>query len=245
MGHGAGDDRAIVTSTWELSVDALAAQGRPQSRPLLRVLSCLAPAVVIPPGLLSMAVLGRVCGNGEDGAADGLEALSSVGLITAQPGQAATRPGVTVHPLVAETNRLRLDDEDPTHAGGVAVALLTAVAADLGYDQPGDWPAWQQLAIHENAIYGYLATRLTDTDLTALARVSEKTAAAFVWAGSYVASGRRQRQTGTSPQARRTQLQIGHHRGRDRGLATRPGANGHAPYGGLKTGSGLSEPFCR
>src|SRR5262249_27536448 len=37
MGRGADDDRAIVTRTWELSLDALAARGRPQARPLLRV----------------------------------------------------------------------------------------------------------------------------------------------------------------------------------------------------------------
>jgi hypothetical protein len=48
MGHSGADDRAVITSTWELSLDALAARGRPQARPLLRVLACLAPAVLIP-----------------------------------------------------------------------------------------------------------------------------------------------------------------------------------------------------
>jgi hypothetical protein len=95
MGHGPGDDRAIVASTWELSLDALAARGRPQARPLLRVLSCLAPAVVIPPALLDLAILARACLiPSTDQAADGLEALVSAGLITTQPGPPGTRPGV-------------------------------------------------------------------------------------------------------------------------------------------------------
>ena len=131
MGHGAADDRAIVTRTWELSLDALAARGRPQARPLLRVLSCLAPAVLIPPRMLDLEILGRMCQDGADGAAEGLTALASVGLITVSPGPAGTRPGVTVHFLVAETSRLRLDAEDPAQAGRVATTLLAAAAAGL------------------------------------------------------------------------------------------------------------------
>ena len=111
-----------------------------------------------------------------------------MGLIATQPAPAGTRPGVAIHPLVAETNRLRLDSEDPERAGGVAVGLLTAASARLRYDSPGDWPAWLELGPHLNAIYGYLASRLADTDLAALARVSAEVALAFVWAGSYPAS---------------------------------------------------------
>jgi Tetratricopeptide repeat len=188
MGHGAADDRAVVTSTWELSLDGLAAGGRPQARPLLRVLSCLAPAVLIPPAMLDLAVLGRMYQDGEDGAADGLAALASAGLIATSPGPAGTRPGVTVHPLVTETSRLHLDAEDPARTGGIAVALLTAAAAELGVDQPGDWPAWVQLVPHLNAVYGYLASRLTDDNLVALVDVTVSTALSFVWAGSYLAS---------------------------------------------------------
>jgi tetratricopeptide (TPR) repeat protein len=188
MGRGAADDRAIVTSTWELSMDALAARGRPQARPLLRVLSCLAPAVLIPSGMLDLTVLGQVCDDGTDGAADGLAALSSVGLISRSSGEAGTLLGVTVHPLVTETDRLHLDAEGPTQAGGIAVALLTAAAARLHSEQPGDWPGWVQFVPHLNALYGYLARRLTDASLAALAEVSVSVSAAFLWAGSYITS---------------------------------------------------------
>jgi len=188
MGRGATNDRAVVTRTWELSLDGLAARGRPQARSLLRVLSCLAPAVVIPPGLLDLAVLGRTCADGEEGAADGLTALSSVGLVTASPGEAGTTPGVTVHPLVTQTSRLQIGAADLAGTGGTAVALLAAATARLRHDLPGDWPAWLQLAPHVQAAYGYLAGELTDADLSTLANAAESLAHAFAWAGSHPAS---------------------------------------------------------
>ena len=188
MGRGAADDRAIVTRTWELSLDALAARGRPQARPLLRILSCLAPAVLIPARMLDLGMLGRVCQDGEAEAAEGLAALALVGLITSTPGLAGTRPDVTVHPLVTETSRLRLDAEDPAQAGGIAVALLTTAAAGLDHDRPEDWPAWVQLGPHLNAVYGYLASRLADDDLAALADTTASAAQAFLSAGSYLAA---------------------------------------------------------
>jgi tetratricopeptide (TPR) repeat protein len=188
MGRGVDDDRAIVTRTWELSLDALAAKGRPQARPLLRVLSCLAPAVLIPAILLDLEVLKRVCNDGQDDASEGLAALSSVGLITVSPNPEGTRLGVTVHPLVAETNRLYLDGENPAQVGAVAVGLLSSAAAHLSHQTPEYWPAWLQLVPHLNSVYSYIATRLTDDDMAALTRVSGKAALAFLWAGSYLAA---------------------------------------------------------
>ena len=46
------DSRSVVMQTWELSLDDLAAQGFPQARPLLRVLSCFAWATPIPRRML-------------------------------------------------------------------------------------------------------------------------------------------------------------------------------------------------
>jgi tetratricopeptide (TPR) repeat protein len=187
MGPETDDPRDIVTSTWELSLDALASSGYPQARDLLRVLSCLAPAVLIPARMLNLAVLGRACRNAGAGAADGLNALASVGLITASPGPGKTRPGWIVHPLVTQTSRLYLEDGDIARAGGVAVALL-ASAAPRRYDRVKSWSAWVQLVPHQRAVYEYLAGKLADTDLAALVRVTVSTARAFVWAGSYSAS---------------------------------------------------------
>jgi NB-ARC domain len=49
--------RVTIQQTWELSLDALAADGRPQARPLLLLLSCYAPATAIPAGLLRAELL--------------------------------------------------------------------------------------------------------------------------------------------------------------------------------------------
>jgi tetratricopeptide (TPR) repeat protein len=184
-GHGQGrqDDRAIVTSTWELSLDALAAGGRPQARPLLRVLCCLAPAVLIPARLLDVTVLARLCDDDEESAADGLRALASVGLITTSYAPDGSSLGATVHPLVNETSLLRLGTEDPARVGGTAVALLDAATGSLDAERPGDWPAWLQLAPHLNAVYPSVAAELTDRDLAVLAGVTQQAGRAFSWAG--------------------------------------------------------------
>lgn len=180
MGEGR-DDRAIVTSTWELSLDALAARGRPQARPLLRVLCCLAPAVVIPISMLDRAVLSQVCDDDQDQVADGLRALSSVGLIT------ASQAGVSVHPLVSETSRLHA--EDISRAGEIAVALLDAAAARLDVNRSTDWPAWSQFVPHLYAIYVHVAEKLSDACLATLTDVSARTSTAFFMGGGYAASG--------------------------------------------------------
>jgi tetratricopeptide (TPR) repeat protein len=188
MSHAAGSDREIVTRTWELSLDDLEAQGRPQGRPILRVLSCFEPGVVITAAMLQPAFLGQVCAQGEDGAADGLDALASVGLITTIPDPAGNRPGVMIHPLVAETSRLLLDSEERMRIGRVAVALLNSAASGLLPDRPADWGLWLQLVPHMNAVYSSAARGLAETDLSALANVTVSAAQALLWHGAYSAS---------------------------------------------------------
>ena len=186
---GGGRDRAIVTGTWELSLDALAARGRPQARPLLRVLCCLAPAVVMPNVMLDRSVLSQVCGDDQDRVADGLRALSSVGLVMTSQGPDGTTAGVTVHPLVSETSRLHLDAADRGRAGELAVALLDASTHELDVTRATDWPAWTQLIPHLNAVYDHVADSLADACLARLAEVTEHAAMAFYMSGAYAASG--------------------------------------------------------
>jgi tetratricopeptide (TPR) repeat protein len=188
MGAGRADDRAVVTSTWELSLDSLKTQGVPQARPLLRILSCLAPAVVIPPGLLDLAVLGRLCGHSEDRAAEGLAALAGRGLISILPGPQDARPGAMVHPLVAETSLLHLDDGNAAEVGTVAVGLLATACNPLHAHIREDWPAWLQLVPHLNAVCACLASRLTGSDLAGFAEVSRRMASALGRAGDYPAA---------------------------------------------------------
>ena len=91
------DIHATVQRTWDLSLDALAAEGMPQARPLLLVLSCFAPATPIPAWLLQLPPLGDLLtrqpgapadnhGTERRGLRDGLQGLSRTGLIDISSG---------------------------------------------------------------------------------------------------------------------------------------------------------------
>ena len=187
-GNPTDDPRELVTSTWEVSLDGLAAAGRPQARQLLRVLSCLAPAATIPREAVDLSILSRVCGNDLDMAADGMNALASVGLITVTAGPTETSPRTVMHPLVSETCRLRLDAEDCTEIGGIAVALLSAATSQLSVEEAVDYPAWVQFLPHLNSIYSYLGPTLAEADLASLANITAYAAAALLWAGLWPVS---------------------------------------------------------
>jgi len=109
-GPGA-DVRADVQRTWDLSLDALAAEGRPQARMLLFVLSCFAPATPIPAWLLRPAPLADLRENEAGGAREpardagwswlraGMQGLSHTGLIEISSGGGpAGVNAITVHP---------------------------------------------------------------------------------------------------------------------------------------------------
>ncbi len=166
------DARATIARTWDLSLDALAADGRPQARPLLLVLSCYAPATPIPASLLSPRPLAALLAQGaRDTAAptgddpdaqrqrrlrEGLHGLSATGLIDiAGNSGPAGQNAVTVHPVVADVNRGRLATLDPADRVAVcdaAIGLLGAAADGLDSARPADWPAWRLLVPHMNAV---------------------------------------------------------------------------------------------
>jgi CRP-like cAMP-binding protein len=149
------DIHATVQRTWDLSLDALAAEGRPQARPLLLVLSCFAPATPIPAWLLQLPPLADLLA-GQPGAPadnhgaerrrlrDGLQGLSRTGLIEISAGGSpAGVNAVMVHPVVADANRIRLAngvDAEYAAVQQTAVALLEAGTAGLDPARPGDWP---------------------------------------------------------------------------------------------------------
>jgi len=185
MGRGS-EDRAKVIATWELSLEALAAQGKGQARPLLRVLSCLASSVAVPPLLLDREVLARMCGGMAE-VEEGLSGLLSVGLISIpQALSTGEAPGVRVHPLVAQTMRYQAGD---ALAGSltVAVELLAAAVSHLKYDDPGHAADWLTLVPHLRTLL------LSDLQLaaaaeTSLAESAVQISAALLWGGSYLAS---------------------------------------------------------
>ena len=198
------DIHATVQRTWDLSLDALAAEGRPQARPLLLVLSCFAPATPIPAWLLQLpplaALLADRAGREKDkdngaerrGLRAGLQGLSGTGLIEiATSGSAAGLNAVTVHPVVADANRIRLAaSADAEHAAvpKTAVALLEAATAGLDPARPGDWPTWRLLRPHVNAAIDLLADDLDPAVLARLLTVSAISTEALLGAGRLAAA---------------------------------------------------------
>ncbi|HEX5289713.1 MAG TPA: FxSxx-COOH system tetratricopeptide repeat protein, partial [Streptosporangiaceae bacterium] len=197
------DIHATVQRTWDLSLDALAAQGAPQARPLLLVLSCFAPATPIPAWLLQLPPLGdlltRRTGQADDqderrGLTDGLRGLSRTGLvdISASSGPAGLN-AVIVHPVVADANRIRLAASPAAERVAVqetAVALLEAATAGLDPVRPADWPAWRRLRAHMNAVIDLLADTLDPAVLARLLTVSAVGTEALLGAGRLAAAGK-------------------------------------------------------
>jgi len=191
------DLHATVQRTWDLSLDALAAEGRPQARPLLLVLSCFAPVAPIPAWLLQLPPLAELLAGQDNGAERrglraGLQGLSRTGLIEiASGGGPAGLNAVTVHPVVADANRVRLAaSADAEHAAvqRTAVALLEAAAARLDPARPGDWPTWRLLRPHLNAAIDLLADDLEPAVLARLLAVSAVGTEALLGAGRLAAA---------------------------------------------------------
>ncbi|HEV7933944.1 MAG TPA: tetratricopeptide repeat protein, partial [Actinomadura sp.] len=194
---GGVDDREVVTSTWELSLDQLAYAGVPQARGLLGVLAWFAGAVPIPADGLDHEVLGRVCGeHGSAGVAAGLEALLSAGLIETplSSENAPSRPDapgsvVMVHPLVAQTTRHHLGTGDTARsATSVAVDLLATATSHLDPKNPANWPIWTTWLPHLDELLTSASSLLDEPTLAILATASTDAATTLRWAGSYTAS---------------------------------------------------------
>ncbi|HEY1702279.1 MAG TPA: tetratricopeptide repeat protein [Trebonia sp.] len=180
LGRG-NDDRGRVTGTWELSLAALKAQGYPQARALLQVLSCLAGATSIPSSLLNHDLLAR-CGGGTAGTEDGLSALLAIGLIELRNDTSASPPTVVVHPLVAETIRHQAGPS-LQHSFDLAAGLLQAAAIQLNTEDLASLPDWQALVPHLRFALA-LNVSATQTALAALADATARASWALSWAGA-------------------------------------------------------------
>ena len=198
------DIHSTVQRTWDLSLDALAAEGRPQARPLLLVLSCFAPATPIPSWLLQLPPLAELLAGpghaGQDNGAerrglrDGLQGLSRTGLIDiSATGSPAGVHAVTVHPVVADANRIRLAasaDAERAAVQETVVALFEAATAGLDPVRPGDWLTWRRLRAHMNAAIDLLADDLDPAVLARLLSVSAVGTEALLGAGRLAAAGK-------------------------------------------------------
>jgi tetratricopeptide (TPR) repeat protein len=192
--------RATVMRTWEISLDALARRGLPHARPLLRLLSCYAPALPIPLGLLQAdlvdpylrAALGRPqpAPVRMDQALRGLDRLGLIerDIVRSRAPAAGQEPrnteeAVTVHPVIADTNRVHLlkpkaGDPPENLVRRTAVATIATRLAGLGSERPDVWPVFRSLTPHLQALLVNSAPRMDKEDLRTLVGVTGRVSAA-------------------------------------------------------------------
>jgi tetratricopeptide (TPR) repeat protein len=196
------DPRDTILRSWELSLDALAAQGVPQARWLLYLLSCYAATFPISRLLVRPETLIEVAQSegirvepGKDAAAGekewlsrGLVGLSGLGLIDSESSTAA----ITVHPAVADSCRTRMLTASRSELPGIgsaAVRLLEEATAALDSSRPADWPTWQSLIPHIDAPLAWLGAYLEASTLAALMNLAAHAGDAMVRSANYATAG--------------------------------------------------------
>ncbi|NUT47664.1 MAG: tetratricopeptide repeat protein [Saccharothrix sp.] len=137
--------RESLSRTWEMSMDLLAARGRPRTRQLLRLISTFTEAPV-PAFVLDAAVMA------ESDLLDGitaarlsvlLKALREVGLLDVGGSS------VVVHPVIRDANRHQPDFERDGRAyRALVVRLLRAAIGGLDSSDPATWPRWRAVLPH-------------------------------------------------------------------------------------------------
>jgi tetratricopeptide (TPR) repeat protein len=175
-------ERELLSRTWELSLAFLTNRGHFAARPLMRLLSTLAPSPIPVALLVASALSGSPLFGGIT--AHRLTALvgdlDGFGLVEYR---AADRAGavdaITLHPLVREANRDQRDTVEHRDAFTAArVAMICRAAAGLDPDDPVRWPLWRLLVPHcAQLLHDSLAGIGADRPLTLeLAAVQSKAA---------------------------------------------------------------------
>jgi hypothetical protein len=158
----AARDRALITRTFELSLDLLARRGAPQARPMLRLLACFGPGAVPCELLLDPAILREspLFPDDLDGDAvrEGLRSLAGLGL--AELGtDAVAGSTATLHPVVRDANRAHPDVLGHRREyADLMVALLRAATPATAPEDTAGWPRWAVLAVHSTAPLRLLQT---------------------------------------------------------------------------------------
>ncbi|MEU6092778.1 FxSxx-COOH system tetratricopeptide repeat protein [Streptomyces sp. NPDC047085] len=145
--------RTLVRHTWELSLDQLAADGNPLARPVLRLLSLLAPAP-IPVSLLTPELVTEATGQqtGEIEVEAALNGLHTYGLVdtpTRQDGRPVLGQ-VVLHPLVREITAHTHTTETTDHSRyqQALASRLTRAAQYVVTSESAGWETARLLAPH-------------------------------------------------------------------------------------------------
>jgi Tetratricopeptide repeat len=192
-------ERPDVTRTWELSLDALAGSGRPQSRPLMWLLSCFAPGTRVPEALVTttdpdISLMALLAGGGQvperqftEFCMAGLRGLSTVGLVQRSIPPDGP-PGIELHPFVSEVTRSVLESSDPARTGidprvvrECAVATVQAAVSGLDPGDASDWPRFRVLTPHVIDLLANAAPHLGMRHRRALLNAMVRCVASYIW----------------------------------------------------------------
>ncbi|MET8853133.1 AAA family ATPase [Amycolatopsis sp. NPDC004625] len=159
--------RVLISRTWEMNLDLLDSQGITQARPLMRLISCFAPAP-LPAELLVQDEPGA---PSVDDLERALEALVDLLLLAVPRSQGtdadvlATSCVVVGHRLVLEATRSRLLKLPPAEQRSTwrAAARLITKAAEPAPESPANWNWWRLVLPHVAALVAVVPG--TDEDL--------------------------------------------------------------------------------
>ena len=173
--------QTLTARTLELSLDGLARQGMPQTRPMLELASCYAPTT-IPASLLNaesvtgvLASLGGSSSVGPAGADEALRMLKDIGIF--EPAQG----GIALHTAITEAGRTSLGGSDPSSSRirHAAIELLATSTAKLPFDQPESWPEYMLFGSHLLSLLETVADQVDREHLGQLMETVARTANAF------------------------------------------------------------------
>ncbi len=217
-----------MTGSWELSLDALARSGRPQSRPLMWLLSCFAPGNRIPlelitgtePAVQAIQPVKDLLASGghlttrpwTESCMAGLQGLQTVGLIQ-RSDCADGSAGIELHPFIAEVTRAVMDSSEPAQTGNephaVRECAATVIQAALDRLDPGNaehWPSFRMLTPHVIDLLASTAPHLDMKHRRMLLNAMERCITSCIWARAE----RRVQHLATSTLALAFRLAAGH-----------------------------------
>ncbi len=184
--HVAVPTGTLTARALKLSLDGLAQQGIPQTRPVLQLASCYASAT-IPGSLLNadsvtglLTALDDTSATVQRGADQALRKLEDVGIFEPAEG------GIALHAAITEAGRASLDHSGPSsvrirHA---AIELLAAAAHKLPFDEPEAWLQYLQLGPHLLSLLETACSQVDEEHLSLLMEIAARTANALNHSGA-------------------------------------------------------------
>jgi len=149
LGGTRGTPQGIVATTWDVSLTSLARRGVEGCRSLLLLLSVCAAPDAFPLRVIQTSVHAGVLPKKT--LSSTLPALESVGLISLQHAinfGDGTLTSMTVHPLVAEGQRLTNSESEVDHSVRTLVKCISSGITELDRRLPSEWPVWRMLVPH-------------------------------------------------------------------------------------------------